>query len=77
MRVCLRANEHVCAPPIYPLRGVYADVQPRAKSADRSWQAMRKRWGEPSPGADVAGASPVSVKMWQRVSPNPVQMWQG
>ena len=22
-------------------------------------------WGEPSPGADVAGVSPVSVQMWQ------------
>ena len=33
--------------------------------------------GEPSPGADVAGASPVPVQMWQGASPVPVQMWRG
>jgi hypothetical protein len=33
--------------------------------------------GEPSPGADVAGVSPVPVQMWQGVRPVPVQMWQG
>ncbi len=33
--------------------------------------------GEPSPGADVAGASPVLVQMWAGVSTVLVQMWQG
>ena len=31
--------------------------------------------GEPSPGADVAGASPVPVQMWQGQAPVPAQMW--
>jgi hypothetical protein len=33
--------------------------------------------GEPSPGADVAGVSPVPVQMWAGASPVPVQMWAG
>ncbi len=43
--------------------------------------------GEPSPGADVAGASPVPAQMWQGepspsvdvavASPGPAQIWQG
>ena len=63
--VCVFACERACVCAAYPLHGVYANVQPRVKSADRSWQAMRKRWGEPSPGADVAGVSPVPAQMWQ------------
>ena len=56
----------------------------------RTYAQSRRRCGsgEPSPGADVAAVSPVSVQMWQRcgepspgadvagVSPVPAQMWQ-
>ncbi len=34
-------------------------------------------WGEPSPGTDVVGVSPVPVQMWDGASPVPVQMWDG
>ena len=53
------------------------------------WQGVircRCGSGEPSPGADVEGVSPVPVQMWQGraqsrcrwrgVSAVPVQMWQ-
>ena len=33
--------------------------------------------GEPSPGADVAGVSPVSAQMWAGAGPVPAQMWAG
>ncbi len=41
-------------------------------------QSRRERWrGEPSPSADVAGASPVPAQMWAGASPVPAQMWAG
>ena len=38
---------------------------------------LRRARGEPSPGADVHGASAVPVQMWHGVSPVPVRMWHG
>ncbi len=39
-------------------------------------QSRRRRGrGEPSPGADVAGVSPVPAQMWAGASPVPAQMW--
>ena len=63
LQFCAYGCERACVRAADPLHGVYADVQPRVKSADRSWQAMR--WGEPSPGADVAAVSTVPAQMWQ------------
>jgi hypothetical protein len=37
----------------------------------QTWQ------GEPSPGADVGGVSPVPVQTWQGVGPVLAQMWEG
>jgi hypothetical protein len=43
------------------------------------WARSRRRCGqgEPNPGADVAGMSPVPAQMWPGASLVPMQMWQG
>jgi hypothetical protein len=51
---------------IVALSGIAMYLRARADQSD-----------EPSPGADVAGVSPVPIQMWQGVSPVPMQMWQG
>jgi hypothetical protein len=48
-----------------------ADVQPRPSRAHAN-----SAGGEPSPGADVGGVSPVPMQMRSGAGPDPVQMWQ-
>ena len=56
-------------------RFVELQVEP---AAGPNLAQSRRRCGssEPSPGADVAGVSPVPAQMWQRVEAVPAQMWQ-
>ena len=47
----------------------------------RMWLECAQSWrrcgsGEPSPGADMSGMSPVLRQLWQGLSPVPAQLWQ-
>jgi hypothetical protein len=58
-----------------PLALVRVDVEEERGVAVRIPYQM---WPcEPSPGADVAGASPVPAKMWAGASSSLARMWKG
>ena len=50
--------------------------QPAVVHGKRRILSIRPPTARPSPGADVAGASPVPAQMWQKASAVSVQMWQ-